>query len=120
MNKKFGQTLKNLRLKKELTLRACCRAVDYDPSNWSKIERGFMSPPNDEKTLMKWAKVLGVEKNEIQKFIDKANLAQGIIPKDILAKKNAVELLPAFFRTVRNKKLSKKEIEKLITLIKEA
>jgi len=120
MNKKFGEILKNLRIKKELTLRQCCREVDYDPSNWSKIERGHMSPPTNKKTLLKWVKALGIKKNEIQKFIDEANLAQGIIPQDILSRNDVVSFLPAFFRTLRNKKPTKKEIDKLIELIKKA
>jgi len=119
MRKKFGQILKKLRIKKGLTLRETCRMVNYDPSNWSKIERGRMSPSTDEKTLRKWAKILGISrKQEIQKFIDKANLAQGIIPKDILSQDNIVNSLPAFFRTIRNKKPTKKEIDQLIKLIK--
>jgi len=124
MNKnlqKFGNTLKELRIKKELSLRKMCKLVNYDPSNWSKIERGKMSPPRDEKTLRKWAKVLGISKaKEIQEFIDKANLAQGIIPQDILSQANVVDFLPAFFRTLRNKKPTKKEIDQLIELIKDA
>ena len=121
MKKKFGQTLKELRIKKRLTLRHACRIADYDPSNWSKIERGKMSPPSDEKALRKWAKVLGISKEkEIQEFIDEANLAQGIIPQDILSQDNVVDFLPAFFRTLRNKKPTKKEIDRLIELIKGA
>lgn len=120
-NKKFGQTLKELRIKKGLTLRHTCRLANYDPSNWSKIERGRMSPPSDEKTLRKWTKILGIAKEKkIQEFIDEANLVQGIIPKDILSQKNAVKYLPAFFRTLRNKKPTKKEIDQLIELIKDA
>lgn len=120
MRKKFGQTLKELRIKKELTLRHTCRLVNYDPSNWSKIERGKMSPPSDKKTLRKWAMVLGMSnKSGVQKFIDEANLAQGIIPQDILSQSNVVDFLPAFFRTLRNKKPTKKEIDRLIKLIKD-
>jgi len=119
MKQNFGQTLKELRMKRGLTLRNACRILDYDPSNWSKIERGKMAPPPDKKTLQKWAKTLGLLKeNEIHDFIDKANLAQGIIPQDILSQNNAVDFLPAFFRTVRNKKPTQKEINRLIKLIK--
>lgn len=119
MDKKFGQTLKGLRIKKGLTLRHACRILNYDPSNWSKIERGMMSSPSDEKILRNWAKTLGILKEkEIQEFIDKANLTQGIIPKDILLQDNIVDFLPAFFRTLRNKKPTKKEIDRLIKLIK--
>ena len=118
---KFGKILKDLRIKKGLSLRKICQLTGYDPSNWSKIERGKISPPADEKILHKWAKVLDIEsKNEVQRFIDEAVIAQGIIPMDILSGDNAVEYLPAFFRTLRNKKHTKEEIDKLIELIRNA
>ncbi len=119
MAKNFGQILKELRIKKGLTLRHACRILNYDPSNWSKIERERMLAPSDEKTLRNWAKVLGLLKEkEIQEFIDKANLTQGTIPKDILSQDNIVDFLPAFFRTLRNKKPTKREIDRLIKLIR--
>ncbi|MBL7141779.1 helix-turn-helix domain-containing protein [Patescibacteria group bacterium] len=120
--KKFGRLLKELRIKKELSLREICRLVGYDSSNWSKIERGLISPPSDKKVLISWAKVLGFSKNskDIQKFVDSAQIAQGIIPQDILSQKNAVDYLPAFFRTLRNTKPTKGEIDKLIELIRRA
>ena len=118
----FGKVLKSLRLKKELSLRDICKKVSYDPSNWSKIERGRISPPSEIKILKKWAGALGFLKDtkEFQEFIDKAQIAQGIIPHDIMAQKNAVKYLPAFFRTLRNGKSAKKEIDELIKLIKDA
>lgn len=119
--KKFGKVLKDLRVAKELTLRQICKLTNYDPSNWSKIERGKISPPSDEKILRRWAIILGLKhKNKIGEFIDRAKVAQGIIPKDILSQKNAVKYLPAFFRTLRNKKPTKEEIDRLIELIRGA
>ncbi|MCX6761152.1 MAG: helix-turn-helix transcriptional regulator [Candidatus Nealsonbacteria bacterium] len=119
MKENFSQILKELRIKKGLTLRNACRILDYDPSNWSKIERGKMPPPSDEKTLRKWAKSLGVSnENDIREFVDRANIVQGIVPKDILSQNNVVEFLPAFFRTLRNKKPTQKEIDRLIKLIR--
>ena len=119
---KFGSILKELRIKKELGLREVCQIINYDPSNWSKIERGKIPPPSDEKVLRRWAKSLGLSGNErkIQEFIDKAKVTQGTIPQDILSKSNAVEYLPAFFRTLRNKKLTKEEIDRLMELIMNA
>jgi transcriptional regulator with XRE-family HTH domain len=117
--KKFGDFLKSLRIDKELTLRQACRLANYDPSNWSKIERGILPPPSDEKTLKNWARILGIagNKKQIQEFIDDAKIAQGLIPQDILSQDILVERLPAFFRTLRNKKPTKKEIDRLIKLI---
>lgn len=118
--KKFGSLLNDLRSENNLSIREICKLVGYDPSNWSKIERGLISPPSDDKTLKLWAKVLKVKSNGIQEFMDDARIAQGIIPDDILNKAEMLELMPAFFRTVRNKKPNKEEIDNLINLIKRA
>ncbi len=118
--KRFGRILKELRIQKGLTLRKASCLAGYDPSNWSKVERGEITPPFDEKILRKWANILDISKdaNKVQEFIDEARIARGIIPQDILSQKNAVKYLPAFFRTARNKKPTKKEINQLIELIK--
>ena len=119
--KKFGDLLWGLRTKKELTLREICELVNYDPSNWSKIERGRLSPPSDRAVLLKWAKALGLtNKIEIENFVDLAQVSQGIIPEDILSQKDAVGYLPAFFRTLRNERPTQEEICKLIELIRNA
>lgn len=115
---KFGQTLKELRLKKRLSLREVCKETGYDPSNWSKVERGLIPPP-DEKTMVKWSKILGLNQKKQREFIDRAKVAHGAIPEDILYNKDAVECLPAFFRTLRNEKPTKEEIDNLIKLIKD-
>ncbi len=118
--KKFGQNLKKARIAKNLSLREICKKINYDASNWSKIERGVMSPPSDEKVLSKWAKVLGLKPadNKYQTFIDEAQIGQGIIPQDILAGRNAVDYLRAVLRTLRNEKPTKQEIDRLIQLIR--
>lgn len=117
---KFGETLKELRIKSNLSLREVCKKVGYDASNWSKIERGKISPPSDETILQKWAENLGLKKNTSAyiEFIDQAVIAQGIIPGDILEKQSATDCLPAFFRTLRNKKPTKEEIDHLIELLR--
>lgn len=118
---KFGKTLYNLRIKRGLTLREMCRKANYDPSNWSKIERGIIPPPSDDKILRKWTKILGINsKAKIEEFVDGAKIAQGIIPQDILSQENAVRYLPAFFRTARNEKPTKEDVDKLIELIRKS
>ncbi|MBU1164460.1 helix-turn-helix domain-containing protein [Patescibacteria group bacterium] len=119
--KVFGALLRKKREEKRIGLREICREVQYDPSNWSKIERGILPPPDDKKILSSWAKKLRIsnKNKEYQKFIDSAFLAQGIIPKT-LNEKELLELLPAFLRTIRNKKPDKEDIDKLIELIKES
>lgn len=118
--RKFGKNLKKIRIVKNLSLREICKKVNYDASNWSKIERGIISPPGDKKVLSKWAKALGLKQKskKYQQFIDEAQISQGIIPEDILSRKNAVSYLPAVFRTLRNEKPTKQEIDRLIELIR--
>ena len=120
--KKFGKILYDLRIKKEITLREMCRKVNYDPSNFSKIERGKIAPPSDKKTLELWARTLGLKKDskEFEDFIYQANVAQGIIPFEIMEEKELVAALPAFFRTLKNRKPNKEEIDNMINLIKNA
>lgn len=120
--KKFGKLLYDFRIKKEITLREMCRKVNYDPSNWSKIERGKMVPPSDRKTLELWARTLGLKKDskEFDNFIFNANVAQSIIPFEIMEERELVAALPAFFRTLKNRKPNKEEIDNMINLIKNA
>ena len=120
--KKFGKLLYDLRIKEEITLREMCRKVNYDPSNWSKIERGKIAPPSERKTLEIWARTLGLKKDsrEFDNFIYNANVAQSIIPLEIMQEKELVAALPAFFRTLKNKKPTKGDIDKIIYLIKNA
>ena len=118
----FGKTIKQLRISRKLSLREVCKLTGYDASNWSKVERGRIAPPSDKQALAKWAKALGLSQKSKQfdEFIDQAQIAQGIIPSDVLMDKNAVQLMPAFFRTLRNKKPTKEEIDRLVELIKNA
>ena len=117
----FGELIRDIRMREGITLREACRHTSTDPSNWSKIERGLMSPPSDSVTLENWARVLKIKKtsDEWRKFFELAEIAHGEIPKDILSSIN-VQLLPAFFRTVRGKKPTEEELKKLIDLIKKA
>ncbi|KXB08132.1 hypothetical protein AKJ56_01800 [candidate division MSBL1 archaeon SCGC-AAA382N08] len=117
--KKFGQKLKKLRIKNDMTLREVSKKADYDSSNWSKIERGLLNPPSDEQTLAKWADVLNLSEEEKRSFIDLAKTVQGEIPEDILKDQEKASLLPAFFRTIRGEKPTREEFEDLKKKLKE-
>ena len=116
---RFGAYLKELRVKNSFSLRDICKNVNYDPSNWSKIERGLIFPPKEEAVLESWANALGLEKGnkEYYSFIDHANISQGIIPVDVMQQKVNVEALPAVFSVLRQEKPSRSEISKLIKLL---
>jgi transcriptional regulator with XRE-family HTH domain len=116
----FGGYLKELRIKQRLSLRDVCSATGYDPSNWSKIERGLLAPPSDDGVLQVWAKVLKLKKGtaEYTTFLDKAALAKGQLPKDILENETILSHMPAFFRTVRGEKPSKEDLDQIIDILK--
>ncbi len=122
MSNAYGDYLKSLRISKRLSLRDVCSKAEYDPSNWSKVERGILPPPADEATLNKWAGALGLQPKEegYIDFMDKAALAKGMIPKDIAEEEEIMAHIPAFFRTLRGQKPSKEEIDKIIDLLRKS
>jgi transcriptional regulator with XRE-family HTH domain len=117
----FGSKLRKLRIESGLSLREMSRLTNYDASNLSKIERGRISPPSEERVLKDWARILKIKgkRDKIQEFIDEARIAQGIIPMDI-QENNKIDYLPAFFRTMRKERPSKEEIDQLVELIRNA
>jgi len=116
----FGEYVKKKRLEKDLTLREFCRRLEEDASNWSKIERGVMGPPQDKEKLQKIAAILNISENsnEWKELADLASIGAGAIPEYIMSDKNIVEALPVFFRTIGSVKPTKEEIEELIKTIK--
>ena len=116
----FGKLIKEIRIKKGMGLREFCRLLSIDASNWSKVERGVMPPPQDPDKLNQIAEVMGIDKNSdlYSEFIDSASIASGIIPKDILLDHETLSMLPMFFRTVRNEKPTTEELNKLIEKIR--
>jgi transcriptional regulator with XRE-family HTH domain len=116
----FGEYVKKRRLEKDLTLREFCRRLEEDASNWSKVERGMMGPPQDPGKLKKIAAILGIPEGgkEWDELVDTAKVAAGGIPEYIMSDKEIVNALPVFFRTIGSVKPTKEELEKLIETIK--
>jgi transcriptional regulator with XRE-family HTH domain len=116
----FGEYVKKKRLEKDLTLREFCRRLEEDASNWSKVERGVMGPPQDKEKLRNIASILGIEEtsNDWKELITIASIGAGAIPEYIMSDKNIVDALPVFFRTIDSVKPTKEEIEELIKSIK--
>ncbi len=112
----FGEYIKQKRLEKNFTLREFCRAINEDASNWSKIERGLLPPPQGEDNLKQIAKVLDIDLEEI---INMASVSAGKIPEAIINDQNIMNELPLFFRTIGNVKPTAEEIKKLIQAIKD-
>ena len=116
----FGDMLKELRLKRELTLRKFCQLTGVDPGNLSRWERGVSAPPSDE-TIERIAAYLGLEQgtNEYEDFFTAAALSKGKLPKKALENEQLMAKLPVFFRTMDGRKLTEEQLDALIEIIKE-
>ena len=118
----FGSVVKELRIAQNKKLRQFCNVHGYDPSNWSKIERGVNPPPRDEATLAQWAADLGLtpETDAWKDFMYQAEVSRGNIPKEIMEDEKLLEKLPVLFRTVRGAELSEKQLDDVIERLREA
>jgi transcriptional regulator with XRE-family HTH domain len=116
----FGEFIKERRADKGISLREFCKRMEIDASNWSKVERGMLTPPQDEEKLRKIARVLDIKIGSPlwKEMKDKANIDAGIIPEDILSDEKVLNSLPIFFRTIRSEKPTPEELDKLIDMIR--
>ncbi len=119
--KTFGKYFKELRQRKEMSLRQFCQGYGLDSSNISKIERGVAKPPQAEK-LYEYAKLLGLIKDsdEWYEFCDLAAAERGKFPKDLLSDEEIKERMPILFRAMRDKKKAQEITSTLKDLIKKA
>lgn len=111
---KFGPLIKQLRIEKRLTLRNFCRELDFDPSNWSKVERDVNPPPRDTVLLKKLADFFGLDADRRQEFFDAAAVARSEIPRDLVEHDSLAAKLPAFFRSIRGSDPDDRKLRELI------
>jgi transcriptional regulator with XRE-family HTH domain len=116
----YGQFVKNRRVDKGIGLREFCKSLGLDASNWSKVERGLLSPPQDEEKLRKIAELLDIEFGSDMwvEMKDLASISAGSIPDDILSDENVLKSLPIFFRTLRSDKPTSDELDELIRMLR--
>lgn len=116
----FGKFVKEQRLAKDLSLRAFCQQIQEDPSNWSKVERDIMAPPQNETKLGRIAEVLVLsEPEERQELFDLARISAGHLPEHVMADKALLEMLPVFFRTVENIKPTREELLEFVEQLRQ-
>jgi len=119
-NETFGTFVRDRREQQRVSLRHFCQELNFDPSRWSKVERGVLQPPSDDGTLKTIAKLLSIKLNspDWSKLRDLAVLGRGEIPKDIMEDEELVACLPMVFRTLRREKPSKDQLLSLADLIR--
>jgi len=116
--KKFGSYITDLRTSRGITLREFCRRTNWDPSNWSKVERSVLSPPKSKTTIESILDAIGIEKGteEYNTALDLGFLES--IPEDFYEERNVLRELPVLFRTVRGKKPTEEDLQKLIDFLR--
>ncbi|NQT39877.1 MAG: helix-turn-helix transcriptional regulator [Planctomycetes bacterium] len=116
----FGDLLKRLRIERKLTLRQFCHQSGFDPGNYSRLERGVFSPPQDRQKLEQYAKALALSPGggDWLEFFDTAAASRGEIPQDLLADEEVVKKLPVLFRTLRAKPVSAEKLDELVDQIR--
>lgn len=118
----FGEFIKKLRSERRLGLREFCIASDCDPSNWSKVERGLLPPPQDAQVLNRIVVILGLSETSKERdlIFDSAAIDAGKIPKYVLEDAELVKRLPVFFRTATGKKPTEEELKTLAEILRSA
>jgi len=119
MKTTFSNFIHTKRIAAGLTLREFCRLSGFDASNWSKVERGLLTPPQSKKILNEIATTLKIKEGsqEYKEIIDLAALSS--IPEDLI-ESEILEQLPVFFRTVRGEKPTEEELKTLLNKIRSA
>lgn len=115
----FGEFFRSKRIALGLTLRAFCERYGYDPGNISRLERNILPPTLDDEKLAGYAIALQIKRGSEDGVLlyDLAHTAKGQLPSDLKDNQEISNLLPAFFRTMRNKKLDKNKLKKLVELL---
>ncbi len=118
----FGEYLRKLRLEKRIGLRQFAKSIGVLPSNLCHLESGRHNAPQGKEFIEKVARALKLEEecSEYEKLFDLA-AHPGEIPADVkeyLEEHDILQELPVMARTIKNEKLTRTEIERLIEDIK--
>jgi transcriptional regulator with XRE-family HTH domain len=118
----FGEYLRECRIKAGLGLRTFAEATGLKPSNLSAIEYGRQSPPQTSMVLARIADGLGLAQGTParQKLFDLAVAHKpGALPPDVAAYAGRTPGVPVLLRTIANKRLGPKDLERLTKYVDE-
>jgi transcriptional regulator with XRE-family HTH domain len=116
---KFGDFVRTRRSELGFTLRDFCQTFGYDPSNWSKVERGKLPPSDDQHILDVWAEQLNIKKgtDNWQLFSDLAFQGRGKIPPDILENELYTDALLHFYKTLREQQPTQEDLDRFVEIV---
>ena len=116
--KRFGQVFKEHRIRLGKGLRQFCKDNGLDPANISRLERGLLQPPKEER-LKSYAESLQLVQgsDEWYEFFDLASAEHGEFPPD-LRDEELLAQLPVLFRTMRGDAPSEEQLEHVIRVLR--
>jgi transcriptional regulator with XRE-family HTH domain len=116
----FGEYVKVRRTELGFTLRQFAAAKGYDVAYISRIENGILSAPADQDKTKALAVALNLAPRSVEwvEFFDMAAASRNEIPEDLKNNPFVPRLMPAFYRTLRQGKISDEEIKELVDLLK--
>ena len=111
----FGEYIRAKRLEKRIGLREFCKRIGVDPSYWSKVERGLLTPSYDGALEVRLADVLDLTYHEQKRVYFYARFCKHLG----LARTNEDLrlMLPVFIHTVNGKKPSQKQLMELAAIL---
>jgi transcriptional regulator with XRE-family HTH domain len=115
----FGEFLRARRLRAGFGLRAFAEAVGMQPSNLSNLEHGRLAPPQEKSTLDALAELLGLApgSEERARLFDLAVAGRERLPADVAGFAARTPGIPVLLRTIENKGLGKKDLERLMEYV---
>lgn len=118
----FGEFLCKSRLEAQYGLRQFAREIGWQPSNLSNVEHGRLKPPQDKDTLATMAEVLGFDRDSDGWKVLFDLAARGnkkVLPADVEDFVKDLEGVPVLFRTMKDKKITESDLEKLVDYVRE-
>jgi transcriptional regulator with XRE-family HTH domain len=117
----FGEFVKTTRLRNGIIARDAALNAGILPSNFSKLEHGALAPVQNIEKQKKLAVAIGIELDSdlAANFFDLAAKATNSLPADLSEIISRDEALPLLLRTLGNKRLEQKDIERLLSIVRE-
>ena len=117
----FGEFLKSVRKEIGLISRSAALEAGMQPSNYCRMENGALKPPRDGMRLkaLHDALQLGSRPEKSARFYDLAAEVNHATPLDLAEIISRDEAIPLMLRTIGNRRLSDKQIEGIIALIRD-
>ena len=116
----FGEAFRARRREIRLTLREFCRRTGLDPGNVSRLERGRLAPPADRAKLEEYARHLDFDEGSDAwtEFVDLGQVCAGAIPDAVMDDEALVKKLPLVFRTCSGRAPTRRQVERLVEILR--